>query len=219
MNQLPIIMHECTNWFPSALACAIAFPLCQKAPALPILSSHDLFDVLSSNSLHLSLIVELYILLIRHDVFFIRQRCSLVVIQHVCVSLFDPVFAIVIHQLKWEVLHELKGNRYFAAQSRTATRRNTAAADSSNKVRTIPHNILHGALRYLQLFEPLSAHKHVVADVENCRFPPSIDAFKPTCSSFPQVGLNNLGNLVLFFDPVLHLNDAFVWKRVGLKIE
>ena len=91
-------------------------------------------------------------------------------------------------------------------------RRNTAAADSSNKVRTIPHNILRGALRYPQLFEPLFAHKHVVADVENCRLLPSIDTFKLTGRSFPQVGLNNLGNLVLFFDPVLHLNVAFVWK-------
>ena len=90
--------------------------------------------MISSNSFHLSLIVELYILLIRHYVLFIRQRCSLVVIQHVYVPFFDRVFAIVIHQLKWEALHELKGNMYFAAQSRTATRRNTATADSSNNV-------------------------------------------------------------------------------------
>ena len=156
--------------------------------------------MISSNSLHLSLIVEWYILLIRHDVLFIRQPCSLVVIQHVCVSFCDRVFSIVVHQLKWEALHELKGNRYFAVQSRTATRRNTAAAYSSNQVGSIPHNILRGTLRYLQLLEPLSAHKHVVANIENCRFPPSIAAFKPTRSSFPQVGLNNLGNLVFFFD-------------------
>ena len=130
----------------------------------------------------------------------------------VCVSFFDRVFAIVIHQLKWEALHELKGNRYFAAQSRTATRRNTATADSSNKVGTIGHNILRGTLRYLQLHEPLSAHQNVVTNVENCRFPPSIDALKPTRSSFRQVDLHNLGNFVLFFDPVLHLNVAIMWK-------
>ena len=73
--------------------------------------------MISSNSLHLGLIVEWYILLIRHDVLFICQRCSFVGIQHVCVSFFDRVFAIVIHQLKWEALHEPKGNRYFAAKS------------------------------------------------------------------------------------------------------
>ena len=70
--------------------------------------------------------------------------------QHVCVSFFDRVFAIVIHQLKWEALHELKGHRYFAAQRGTATRCNTAPADSSNQVGTIPYNILRGSLRYLQ---------------------------------------------------------------------
>ena len=209
MIQLSIIMYECTNWFPSALACAIAFPDCQKAADLPILPCQDLFDVISSNSLDLSLILEWYILLLRHDVLFIR---SFIVIQHVCVFFFDPVFTIVIHKLKWEALHELKGNRYFAAQSRATTCRNTATADSSNKVRTIPHNILRGTLRYLQLLEPLSAHQHVVGNVENCRFPPCIDALQPTRSSFPQVGLHNLGNFVLFVDPVLHLNVAFMWK-------
>ena len=139
MIQLSIIMHQCTNFFPIVLARAIAFPPRQKVPALPILPTQDLFDVISSNSLHLSPILEWYILLIRHDVLFIRQRCSLAVIQHVCVSVFDRVFAIVIHQLKWEALHKLKGNRYFAAESRTATRRNTAIADSSNKVGTVQH--------------------------------------------------------------------------------
>ena len=145
MIQLTIIMHECTNWFPSAQAGAIAFPLRQKAPALPILSSQHLFDVISSNSLNLSLIVEWYILLIRHHVLFI---------QHVCACFFDRVFTIVIHQLKKEPLHELKGNRCFAAQSTATTRRDTGTADSSNKVRTIPNNILRGTLRYLQLLEP-----------------------------------------------------------------
>ena len=100
MIQLSITMRECPNRFPSALACAIAFPLRQKAPASPILPPQDVFDVISSNSLHLSLIVEWYILLFRHDVLFISQRCSLIVIQHVCVSFFDGVFAIVIHLLK-----------------------------------------------------------------------------------------------------------------------
>ena len=114
MIELSIIMHERTHWFPSALACAIAFPIRQKAPALPLLPSQDLFDVISSSSLHLRLIVEWYILLIRHDVLFISQHCSLITIQHVCVSFFDRVFIIVIHQLKWEALHELKGNRYFS---------------------------------------------------------------------------------------------------------
>ena len=86
--------------------------------------------MISTNSLHLSLIVEWYILLIRHHVPLISQRRSFVIIEHVYVSFFDRVFTIVIHQLKWEALHELKGNRYFAAQSRATTRRNTATADS-----------------------------------------------------------------------------------------
>ena len=111
-----------------------------------------------------------------------------------------------------EAHHELEGNRYFSAQSRATTRRNTATADSSNKVRTIPSNILRGTLRYLPLLEPLSAHQHAVAHVENCRFPPSIAALKPTRSFFPQMGLHYLCNCVLFFDPVLHLNVAFMWK-------
>ena len=44
MTQLSISMHECKNLFPSALASAIAFPLRQKAPALPILPSQDQFS-------------------------------------------------------------------------------------------------------------------------------------------------------------------------------
>ena len=168
--------------------------------------------MISSNSLRLSVIVEGYIPLIRHDVLFICQRCSFIVIQHVCVSFFDRVFTIVINQLKWEALHELKANRYFPAPSTATTRHNTATADSSNKVTSITHNILRGTLRYAQLLEPLSTHQHVVANVENCRLPPFIDALKPTRSSFPQMGLHYFCNFVLFFDPILHLHVAFMWK-------
>ena len=53
---------------------------------------------------------------------------------------------------------------------------------------------------------------YLVANVENCRFPASIDALQPTRSSFPQPALYNLGNFGLFLDPVLHLNVAFMWK-------
>ena len=90
---------------------------------------------------------------------------------------------------------------------------NNATADSSNKVRTIPHNIPHGTLWYLQLLERLSAHQHVVARVENCRLPPSIAALKTTCSSFSQLGLHYLCHFALFFRPVLYSNIAFMWKR------
>ena len=82
-----------------------------------------------------------------------------------------------------------------------------------DKVRSMPHKILRGTLRYLQLPEPLSAHQHSVAHVENCRFTPSIAALGPTRSSFPQMGLHYLCNFVLFFHPVLHLNIAFMWKE------
>ena len=150
--------------------------------------------------------------MVRHDILFISQRCPVIFIQHVCVSFFGLVFIIVIHQLKWEALQDLKDNRTFSAQSRATTRCNAATADSSNKVRTISHDIIRGTLRCLQLLEPLSAHSHVVVHAENCKFPSSIAAPKTTCSSFPQIGFYNVCNFVLFLDPILHLHIAFMWK-------
>ena len=116
--------------------------------------------------------------MVRHDILFISQRCSLILIQHVCVSFSGLVFIMVIHQLKSEALQDLKDNRTFSTQSRATTRCNAATADSSNMVRTISHDILRGTLMCLQLLEPLSAHSHVVVHAENCKFPSSIAAPK-----------------------------------------